>query len=127
MSDIISIFNRLTDNELADYHLFENILDNHYGKFKYFYYIIRELDITKVNRITCKIVSDSELLFSIKSNKRTVKKYLCTYDDFNRSSNTYFNRYFSYNILEVDSGVEVHIRCNCDDENKIYMDNYSFL
>jgi hypothetical protein len=34
---MVEVFNQLTHSELADYSLFENLLDNHYEKFRYYY------------------------------------------------------------------------------------------
>ena len=64
MNDMITIFNQLTHNELADCNTFENIIVNHFRKFKLVYKAhMKYLDLTKVDKITCK---DSKKGLSIK-------------------------------------------------------------
>ena len=63
MNDMITIFNQLTHSELADRYTFENILKNHYMKFKLIYKYMKHLDLTTVRKITCK---DDEEGLSIK-------------------------------------------------------------
>lgn len=66
MNDMITIFNQLTHNELADCNTFENIIVNHFRKFKLVYNAyMKHLDLTKVKKITCK---DSKKGLSIKIN-----------------------------------------------------------
>lgn len=52
-SDLINIFNRLTSSELADYSIFEDIIEYHYEKFKLFYKIIKKIDLRKIDEIFC--------------------------------------------------------------------------
>lgn len=63
MNDMITIFNQLTHNELADCCTFENILKNHYMKFRLLYNYMKHLDLSTVDKITC---NDSEEGLSIK-------------------------------------------------------------
>lgn len=66
MNDMITIFNQLTHNELADCNTFENIIVNHFRKYKLVYNAyMKYLDLSKVNKITCK---DSKKGLSIKIN-----------------------------------------------------------
>ncbi|WP_304576684.1 hypothetical protein [Romboutsia ilealis] len=66
MNDMITIFNQLTHNELADCNRFENIIVNHFRKYKLIYNTyMRYLDLEKVNKITCK---DNKKGLSIKIN-----------------------------------------------------------
>ena len=41
--NVVDVFNQLTLSEASGYSSFENILENHYNKFKYFYESIRLL------------------------------------------------------------------------------------
>lgn len=52
-NDIITLFNRLTSSELADYTLFSNIVDLHYEKFKYLYYMLKDGDLSRIANISC--------------------------------------------------------------------------
>ena len=45
VKDRIVVFNRLTDHTIADCSIFEELLENHYQKFVYFYNIIENNDI----------------------------------------------------------------------------------
>lgn len=55
MNDMITIFNQLTHNELADCDTFENIIINHFRKFKLVYDThMKYLDLTEIDKITCK-------------------------------------------------------------------------
>lgn len=63
MNNMITIFNQLTHNELADCYTFENILKNHYMKFKLIYKYMKHLDLSTVEKITC---IDNEEGLSIK-------------------------------------------------------------
>lgn len=70
MKDMITLFNQLTSRKLADYNLFAQIVDNHYEKFKYLYYMISKLDFGKIDTIICDM-SDSVIHVDItaKDNK----------------------------------------------------------
>lgn len=63
MNNMITIFNQLTHNELADCYTFENILKNHYMKFRLMYKYMKHLDLSTVSKITC---NDNEEGLSIK-------------------------------------------------------------
>ncbi len=66
MNDMITIFNQLTHNELADCNTLENIIVNHFRKYKLVYNkYMKYLDLSKVNKITCK---DNEKGLNIKIN-----------------------------------------------------------
>ena len=45
VKDRIVVFNRLVDKEIADCSVFEELLENHYHKFVYFYSIIESDDL----------------------------------------------------------------------------------
>lgn len=52
-NDMITLFNQLTSSELADYTLFSNIVDYHYEKFKYLYYMLKDGDLSRIANIAC--------------------------------------------------------------------------
>lgn len=68
MNDMITIFNQLTSTELADYTLFDNLLELHFEKFRYFYSTIKYLDLDNISEITCTDTDDS-LTFNIRPKK----------------------------------------------------------
>lgn len=53
MNTVIEIFNQLTHNELADCKTFENIIVNHYIKFKMLYQYLKDIDMDQIVKITC--------------------------------------------------------------------------
>ncbi|MBF1107113.1 MAG: hypothetical protein HXL57_01230 [Solobacterium sp.] len=54
VKDRIVVFNRLTDHTIADCSIFEELLENHYQKFVYFYNIIENNDIIEyVDDVYC--------------------------------------------------------------------------
>ena len=58
----IVVFNRLTESELADCSMFEELLENHYHKFVFFYTIMSDSDLLQhVDQISCKPVNKQEL------------------------------------------------------------------
>jgi hypothetical protein len=128
MGNIVNLFNRLTDNRLADYHLFENIIDDHYDKFRYFYLIVSNIDMHNVIKINGGVVSNMEVLFFIEAEEAFITDY---YDDISKNhqclKNNYFNKYFKVKIDQVYNGINIYIECIYDDENEIYKDNYAFL
>ena len=53
MRTVVEVFNQLTHTELADCNTFQNILKNHYNKFKMIYKHIKHIDIDEIQKITC--------------------------------------------------------------------------
>lgn len=54
VKDRIVVFNRLVDKEIADCSVFEELLENHYHKFVYFYSIIESDDLIEyIEDVSC--------------------------------------------------------------------------
>ncbi len=64
-NDMIVLFNRLTSSELADYSIFDDVLQHHYEKFKLFYKIFKKIDLKKIEEIYAININDSTLNISI--------------------------------------------------------------
>lgn len=115
MNNMITIFNQLTHNELADCYTFENILKNHYMKFKLIYKYMKHLDLSTVDKITC---IDNEEGLSIK----------IVYLD-ECGNNRIFEGMTSmqFNIETVVSGntVLLHIKNEGRNEEDIYEDRFN--
>ena len=128
MSDIISVFNRLTEKRLADCILFETVLDEHYDKFKYFYFIISSIGMVDIDTITCRC-EKTILLFTIKyTNKKDTHKYKELFQKhFEAFNHPYYNKYFDYVITYTDFEIEVRLSCTEGSEKNIYPSNYSGL
>lgn len=87
-TDMITLFNQLTSQELADYTLFSDIVDLHYEKFKYLYYMLKKVDLSKISKILCTEDADSmsvsiepksidytnDLMYCINERKSSYKK-----------------------------------------------------
>lgn len=116
-NDMITLFNQLTSSELADYTLFENILDYHFEKFKYLYFLINKVNLKKINKIYCE------------ANKEFITVYIEPHDnkyisdmisDIERKQNLYCNSDYFYiniikekNLLVIDVGMAEN-REECD-------------
>lgn len=87
--DMITIYNRLTCKELGDYRLFKYVLNDNYGKFKYLYSMIRDIDFDNIDTVECNNSDDdlfevritvtnnnylNELLYAINSRRKEYKK-----------------------------------------------------
>lgn len=64
MNTVIEIFNQLTHTELADCNTFENIIVNHYNKFRMLYKYLKYVDMNEISKITC-VDSSSGLVVCI--------------------------------------------------------------
>jgi len=101
-TDMITLFNRLTTSELADYNLFSNMIDLHYEKFKYLYYMLKDVDLSGIDTITCDenedrisvkitVLSDeymSDIIHNIYELRDSYKKSNYFTTDINHYSNT---------------------------------------
>jgi hypothetical protein len=128
--DIITVFNRLTNSELADCKLFETILNDHYEKFKYFYYMVLELPIEDIQKITCQI-ENNELIFKTKlTSIKEAKKYQTTFKEcLINFTDEFYNKYFSCSIFLEKRNVFIVIgnKEKYKDPNTIYDDSFNFF
>lgn len=70
MNDMIVIFNRLIESELSDCDLFEEVLENHFDHYRYFYWKICKVSFNKVQKIECSPKENGlEITIIFKSNK----------------------------------------------------------
>ena len=77
----IVVLNRLTNKELADIDVFENLVGDKYSQFSILYEIISGNNfIYYIDDITCKI-DKKEVSFKIKLNKKFGKKLQDIYDE----------------------------------------------
>ena len=114
MNTVIEIFNQLTHTELADCNTFENIIVNHYNKFR------KCLD----NNIILVSIFETYWLNS----EYSIKNYL--YDLFNNIENniSYYNDYINnnYPIPNIKSIIGEHIvDCYNFDGHTIYTCGYT--
>ncbi len=80
---MVDVFNQITHQELSDY-LFEEILQNHFLKFRHFYYNTVDIDdkITeKVTSISCSASDDGIYITLLFSKEKDLKSYLKSMQD----------------------------------------------
>lgn len=113
-TDLITIFNQLTSSELADYNLFEDIISNHYEKFRYLYSLINKISLRKINKIYC-TTSSSAIHVCIEPHEIKYMDDIIYVINANKHKYTYSD-YFNLDIYEK-RGV-LHISISIDDGSK---------
>lgn len=113
-NDLISIFNRLTSTELADYNLFEDIIDNHYEKFKYSYYLIKDINLDTIDKIYC-ISKKNSINIVIKPLNNNIIDDLITIITKDISGYQYSNE---FKISIKQSSVDIIIKINAVNNKK---------
>jgi hypothetical protein len=121
-NDMVLIFNQLIDKELTDCDLFKDILDLHYEKFKYFYKIIEDMDLSSVQKINCEELES--LLKIIISFKNKSNRDLF-FKDFNSLKDSFSKDYFTLNIDKDTNKINITIiNNNIYTEEDIYEDRF---
>lgn len=82
MNDMITVFNQLTHSELTDYSLFEEVLDNHYEKYRFFYNIMEPIELDKVKNISCEVPAhETELLITVEfDSQKDLNSFLAIFE-----------------------------------------------
>lgn len=103
MRTVIEVFDQLTHTELADCNTFQNILNNHYNKFKMIYKHIRHLELDDIMKITCADTRDGLIVCIIPKNPEVLLGFVEDVDD-----EYHFNVHFSYEnnklLMEIFDG-----------------------
>ena len=122
-NDMITLFNQLTSSKLADYTLFENILEHHFEKFKYLYFLINKINLKKINKIYCEETKDLITVYIEPHDNKYISDMI---SDIERKQHLYCNSdYFYINIIRektlliIDVGMAEN-REECD----IYEDRF---
>lgn len=102
-NNIIDVFNQLTDSQLADCRLFQNIILSHYEKFKYFYSIIENISLNTINSIRCLEEPCLLNIFITFKNKKELNKFIQL---FRTSKNKYFLINTTVNVLNLNISIE---------------------
>lgn len=106
-ADLITIFNQLTSSELADYNLFEDILSNHYEKFKYLYSLINDINLKKIDKICCTSSSTSIHVFIVPHSAKYLNEIIYS---INANRHNYaFSEYFILNVYETNGELNIDI------------------
>lgn len=106
-ADLITIFNQLTSSELADYNLFDEILSNHYEKFKYLYSLINDIDLTKIDKIRCTSSSRALHVYITPDKVEYLNDIIYSIND-NRHNYT-FSEYFILDLCESSGKLTINI------------------
>jgi len=128
MLDVITLFNQLTHDELADYSLFEKVLESHYEKFKYFYRLMENISLEGVNKIRCSN-SDSpgaiEFRIDFESNKN-LREFNKEFSNITKTFKGYPAKYFSVDIKVDKKSLYITIENkNICSEEDIYEDRFN--
>lgn len=124
MNDMITLFNQLTSSKLADFNVFAEIVDNHYEKFKYLYYMISKLNLKKINTVLCDL-NESSINVEITAKEN---KYINTiiYTINERKSTYKKSDYFIVDVCEQNGIVILGISMDCDSKEGeiLYADRF---
>lgn len=130
MTDVLTLFNQLTHHELADYQIGEKvgfIVTNHYEKFKYFYHLMEDVKINKVDKIRC---SDSEdekaLVIRVDfDNKKHMTNFKAEFSDITHTFRGFPAKYFTVDITIDKKSLYITIENkNISSEEDIYEDRF---
>jgi len=107
-SDLITIFNQLTSQELADCNLFDGVLENHYEKVKYLHSLLNGVNMNNIKNIYCDsflydVLDVIIIPKDINYNNTIIKKI-------NKNLNNYFySKYFEISVIEIKDFIKVLI------------------
>ena len=120
---MVTIFNQLTSSELADYTLFENILEYHYEKFRYFYFLINDIDLKKIEKIYCKEKKNNIKVYIVPHENKYINDIVFA---INNCKNDYSSsKYFTVDIIEEYNNIVVDIGMKNDrEEGDIYANRF---
>lgn len=106
-NDFITLFNRLTSSKLADYSLFSDMIENHYEKFKFLYYMINNIDLNNIDSIYSK-TSKKELKTTIVP--KNVKYANNVIFEINKRKQDYqYAEYFEIDLSEKNNNIQITI------------------
>lgn len=122
-NDMITIFNQLTSSKLADYTLFENIIDYHYEKFKYLYFLINGINLKKIEKIYCTENRNSMEVYIEPHENKYINDIVCAIND---KRHDYYNyKYFHVDIIEDGGTLIINISMkNNREEGDIYANRF---
>lgn len=129
MTDVLTLFNQLTHSELADYSIFENVLDNHYEKFKYFYHLMEDIDLINIDKIRCSesfIPNALEIRVSFE-NVKHLNDFNKKFTNITKSFRGYYIKYFivSSTIDKKSLYISIENKNNISSEEDIYEDRFN--
>lgn len=116
---MITLFNQLTSKELVDYTLFSRIIDSHYEKFKYLYYIIKNIDLDDIESITCTDDENNLLVTIIPNDINRINDIIYTINARQKSYKK--SNYFDIDVECDNASIHIDISMSGDEkESEIY-------
>lgn len=124
---MVTLFNQLTHDELADYSKFDNLLDYHYEKFKYLYRVIEGLTLEGIKSITCADKSEKELrIFIFISDKKKAVSIGKKLNEIVRTFKSDYKKYFKVSVTVEEARLVVVISAKkIAKEEDIYEDRFN--
>jgi hypothetical protein len=125
--DMILVFNQFTNQGLADCDLFENILENHYEKFKYFYSIIEDMCLDKVQKIHCEEQESGLEIYILFKNKKDRDEFVTKFNKYqSKCSKSYYDEYFELGMKNDANTLNISIENkNISKEEDIYENRFN--
>ena len=118
-SDLISIFNQLTSQELADCNIFDEMLESHYEKIKYLHCLLKGVHMgSEISDLFCDSYDSSSITIVIIP--RQVKHMNKIIKAVNSNKNNFFYSKLLYvDLAEKKSTIELTIgtRTGCEEES----------
>jgi hypothetical protein len=127
---MVEVFNQLTHHELADYSLFEELLGNHFEKFRYFYHGTSEISDTlaeNVKGISCFCSSNGILVVVEFSTAKNCEKYRDAINEYMDDNYCPGEEYFSFDA-EIKGSKKLNISIEnktISREDEIYEDRFN--
>jgi len=122
-NDFITIFNQLTSSKLADYSLFSDMLENHYEKFKFLYYLIENINLNNIDSIYSKATKKELTTFIVPKSVKYSNDII--YNINNRKHKYSLSKYFNIDLIEGKDVLQICISlANNKKEGEIYADRF---
>lgn len=119
-SDLITIFNQLTSQELADCDLFDGVLENHYEKVKYLHSLLNGVNMNKIKDIYCDSYLYDVLDVVIVAKDAEYNNNILKKINSNRN-NYFYSSYFEITVIEIKDIIKILISVvNGDEEGVLY-------
>lgn len=126
--NVVTVFNQLTQSELADYTLFRNVLEHHYEKFKYFYSLMDDYPLNIIQKIVCKDPNRIDrLVINIKFTSGEDRvSFNSKFSERVKENTTYHATYFRVRLSGEGNSLNISIENkSISEEDEIYGDRFN--
>jgi len=124
---MITVFNQLTQSELTDYSLFEDVLDNHFEKYRFFYSVMEFISLKHVKKIYCECPANKrELIIIVKfSGKKHMADFIDEFQHNLENTRTFLRDYFITTLNKDGNCLNISIENkSISRESDIYEDRF---